>query len=149
MRAKLSSGGCTEPANQPLALAPIYYEHANTSAVPKSAAQVDSTDPCANDDLSVTKPTFAMNPGTPSTTTDIAVDFAINATGHLVWTMNNSTFRINYNDPLLLLAKTGNTSYPYDPQFNVYNFGSNSSVRIHLKNLTPTSHPMHIHGHNM
>jgi FtsP/CotA-like multicopper oxidase with cupredoxin domain len=48
----------------------------------------------------------------------------------------------------LLLAKVGNTSYPYDPQWNVYNFGSNSSVRLVLRNMAPLVHPIHLHGHN-
>lgn len=62
--------------------------------------------------------------------------------------MNGSSFRANYNKPILLLASEGNTSYPYDPQWNVYNFGTNGSVRIILNSKIPTSHPMHLHGHN-
>lgn len=50
--------------------------------------------------------------------------------------------------PLLNLAHSGNTSYPDDPQWNVYNFGQNTSIRIILHNRTPISHPMHLHGHN-
>ena len=50
--------------------------------------------------------------------------------------------------PVLLLAKLGNTSYPDDPQWNVYDFGSNSSIRIVLNNQTPITHPIHLHGHN-
>ena len=149
MRSTLSSGQCTEPGNQPYALATIYYEKSNTSAVPNSIAQVDNTSPCANDALSKSIPLYKIASGSPATTADIEVNFGLNATGHFVWTMNNSTFRSNYNDPLLLLAKTGNTSYPYNAERNVYDFNSNSSIRIHLKNRTPTSHPMHLHGHNM
>jgi hypothetical protein len=64
--------------------------------------------------------------------------------------MNNSSFRANYNNPILLLSKTGNDSYPYDPEWNVYNFGSNSSIRIVINNLGAVrlTHPMHLHGHN-
>ena len=54
----------------------------------------------------------------------------------------------NSSHPLLDLAYSGNTSYPYDPQWNVYNVGENYSVRIVLRNLSPVSHPMHLHGHN-
>ena len=50
--------------------------------------------------------------------------------------------------PVYMLANQGNTSYPYDPEWNVYNFGSNSSVRIVIKNTVPVAHPMHLHGHN-
>ena len=54
----------------------------------------------------------------------------------------------NRSFPILDLAYSGNTSYPDDPQWNVYNFGQNSSVRIVLYNQTPVMHPMHLHGHN-
>lgn len=63
--------------------------------------------------------------------------------------MNKSSFRANYNDPILLLSNVGNNSYPDDPQWNVYNFGSNSSIRIVLNNLIGAAHPIHLHGHNM
>jgi len=61
--------------------------------------------------------------------------------------MNDVSFRVNYDHPVLLLAKLGNVSYPHDPQWNVYNFGSNSSIRVILYNTTPLAHPMHLHGH--
>ena len=61
--------------------------------------------------------------------------------------MNGESFRGNYDIPILLLAKMGNTSYPGDPEWNVYNFGTNSSVRIIMRNKSPLAHPMHLHGH--
>ena len=42
----------------------------------------------------------------------------------------------------------GNVSYPDDPQWNVYNFKKNTSIRIILRNYFPLVHPMHLHGHN-
>jgi FtsP/CotA-like multicopper oxidase with cupredoxin domain len=63
--------------------------------------------------------------------------------------MNGSSFRANYNFPTLLLSNAGNNSYPFDPQWNVYNFGSNSSVRFIINNKSPAAHPMHLHGHTM
>lgn len=63
--------------------------------------------------------------------------------------MNNSSFRADYNSPLLLLAKAGNTSYPLDPEWNVYDTGSNSTIRFIVSNPTAAAHPMHLHGHNM
>ena len=152
MRSEIASGDCTDPANQPNALAVIYYEHANTTAAPlqNSTSQTnDTTPPCANDPLSQTIPSYPIPANSPSTTVDMAIDVAVNATGHVVWTINNSTFRGNYNDPLFLLAKSGNTSYPLDPQWNVYNLGTNSTIRVVLTNLSPASHPWHLHGHEM
>lgn len=48
----------------------------------------------------------------------------------------------------MLLANLGNTSYPNDPQWNVYNFGKNTSVQLIVRNFFPAAHPMHLHGHN-
>jgi hypothetical protein len=63
--------------------------------------------------------------------------------------MNNSSFRGDYNAPILLLSNLGNNSYPDNPEWNVYNFGSNSSVRIVIENPFFLAHPIHLHGHNM
>jgi len=66
--------------------------------------------------------------------------------------MNNQAFRGNYDNPILLLSKLGNTSYPEDPEWNVYNFGSNQSARLIINNPPIAGqlfdHPMHLHGHN-
>ena len=60
--------------------------------------------------------------------------------------MNNSSFRGDYNSPILLLSNLGNNSYPDSPEWNVYDFGSNSSVRIVIQNDSPVVHPIHLHG---
>jgi FtsP/CotA-like multicopper oxidase with cupredoxin domain len=39
----------------------------------------------------------------------------------------------------------GNTSYPDDPQWNVYNFETATSMRIIIRGLLPVAHPMHMH----
>lgn len=70
-----------------------------------------------------------------------------NSSGNTLFFMNNQSFRGNYDSPVLLLTKAGNTSYPYNPEWNVYNFGTNSSIRLVIRNMTPLSHPMHLHGH--
>ena len=151
MRSMLSSGECTEPNNQPLALATIYYEHANTTAKPgnNSVAHVDDSPPCENDDLSVSVPEYPISVDEPSTTIQMSVNVTVNSTGHLVWTINDSGFRGNYNNPILLLANQGNTSYPMDLEWNVYNVGSNATIRVVIQNVSPTSHPWHLHGHEM
>lgn len=100
-------------ASQPDGLAMIYYSNANTSAVPTSQAYVDNTNPCGNDVLSMEVPYFPMTPTTtPAVTTDIQVNFEINSTNHFLWIMNNSSFRVDYNAPILFLANQGNDSYP-------------------------------------
>ncbi|KAI9740140.1 MAG: hypothetical protein M1818_004891 [Claussenomyces sp. TS43310] len=91
-------------------------------------------------------------PSMPATVTILEINMTINTTGHQVWTVNSSSFRGDYNAPLLLLANEKNISYPLDPEWNVYDFGSNGSFRLVVNNDSPfssrLSHPMHMHGHN-
>lgn len=147
MRSNIS-GKCSF-ANNPLALAAIYYNGADTTSVPISVATPFDDSHCGNDDLSKTVPFFPFpSTPTPETTTTIGITLHENQTHYSLWWMNESSFRANYNQPILLLANMGNTSYPFDPQWNVYNFGQNNSVRIILENHTGAAHPMHLHGHN-
>ncbi|KAL8779317.1 MAG: hypothetical protein Q9213_006997 [Squamulea squamosa] len=136
-------------ANQPLAVAAIYYEKADRTKTPKSSAQTYDDSKCGNDDLTLTKPLFPF-PALPDAATTLNLDITLraNASGNFLWHMNNVSFRANYDAPILLLSAAGNNSYPFSPQWNVYNFQSNSSVRLIVKNHFPALHPMHMHGHN-
>lgn len=135
---------------QPDALAIIYYPSAPTNSKPNSTAWVDTTSQCANDPLSSTTPVYSITPpAAPATTITLTIGDTVNSTGHFLWTVNSVSYRADYNSPLLLLANGGNTSYPYDPEWNVYNTGNASSVRLIVENTTPVAHPMHLHGHNM
>ncbi|KAL6721966.1 hypothetical protein ACLMJK_001071 [Lecanora helva] len=135
---------------QPYAQAIVYYPDAPKDEKPTTTAWIDNTNACANDDLASTIPFYSLEPASNAgTTIEIAINFTTNSTGHHIWTMNESSFRANYNVPLLLLAKAGNTSYPYNPEWNVYNTGNNDTVRLVVNNPTPAAHPMHLHGHNM
>lgn len=141
-------------ANQPYGYAMVYYQNANTDFKPNSTAWTDTTDACANDDLSKTVPYYQITPpGTPAKEVTVDVNFGVNATGSLVWTMNNSTFRTCYNDPALFRAQelitSPNSTFEYPDEWNVYDMGEASSIRVIVNNLTPVSHPMHLHGHNM
>lgn len=136
-------------ANQPHALAAIYYNKADTTKTPTSVATPYDDSKCTNDPLSKTVPFFPF-PATskPATTQEIVITLGKNDSGNTVWKMNGQSFRANYDHPILILANKGNTSYPDDPQWNVYNFGNNNSVRIVVKNEFGAAHPMHLHGHN-
>ncbi|KAA8576186.1 hypothetical protein MFRU_009g01200 [Monilinia fructicola] len=135
-------------ANQPIALAAVYYDQADTTKAPQSTAW-DVPDPgtCANDDLSVTEPYYSIAAPDPATTQNMDINFYVNDTGHFLWTLGGTSYRANYNNPILLLANEGNTSYP--EEWNVQNFGSNTTIRVIVNNPTPAAHPMHLHGHNM
>ena len=147
MRSDLSPNCAT--ANQPSAVAAIYYDKADTTKTPTSTDGGYDDTHCGNDPLASTTPFFPF-PATssPATTETVDITIGANASGNVLWKMNGESFRANYDHPILLLANLGNTSYPYDPQWNVYNFGNNNSVRIILKNEIPAAHPMHLHGHN-
>ena len=148
MRSDLSAK-CDLNAAQKNALAVIYYDKADTNAKPTTTATQYDDSVCGNDPLDKTIPFFPFPATTnPATTQEVTIRFGKNSTGSFVWFMNDVSFRANYDHPLLILANQGNFSYPYDPQWNVYNFGNNNSVRIILKNTFPASHPMHLHGHN-
>lgn len=119
----------------------------SNQSAPAAAADVKSF-LCKNDDLSQTVPLFPkpFDPN-PTTVETINIDFAANATGHHVWTMNNVTQYTNYNAPALLQAYEQNFTFP-DPKANVYDFGSNKTVRIVLNTNIGAPHPMHLHGHS-
>lgn len=130
-------------------LAAVYYEHTPTDKTPTTNSSVtnDQLTTCDNDDISLSVPEYAMAVPDPSLTIEIHCVLWNNGT-HNVWYMNNVTFRADYNDPDLLEAKLGNTTFPVSE--NVYDFGTNSSVRMIVYNhMALASHPMHIHGHNL
>jgi FtsP/CotA-like multicopper oxidase with cupredoxin domain len=137
MRSNISTP-CTE-ANQPNALAAIYYDKADTTKAPTSIAwNVPDPGTCANDDLSLTVPYYPIAAANPSTTETMIIDYIINATGSFLWRLDG---------PVLLQAEQGNLTFP--AEWNVHNFGTNTTVRIVVNNPSPASHPMHLHGHNM
>lgn len=154
MRATLGpsifQGGCSlHDGISPTGVAAIYYESANTSAIPITTTSVSNgaLTTCQNDALSVTVPYYSIAPPQPETVQILNVDFKQNGTHNLFY-INNSTFRANYNDPVLLGAKLGHTTFP--SEYNVYNFGQSKSIRLIIYNHAQTgSHPMHMHGHNM
>ncbi|KAF2811471.1 uncharacterized protein BDZ99DRAFT_384451 [Mytilinidion resinicola] len=131
------------------AVAAVYYESADTNAVPATATQMTEAQQnyCGNDALSGLVPLFPLAAEeTVSTSEDINIEFKSNGT-NFVWTMNNSSFRGDYNDPILLDVKGGNMTF--EPEWNVYNFGTNKTVRLVVYNYFAFGpHPMHLHGHN-
>ncbi|WPG97232.1 multicopper oxidase [Acrodontium crateriforme] len=144
-------GGCAvNDGISPEAVAAIYYDKANTTAVPQSVSTVPASliTTCQNDALDETEPYYPITPPpNPDTTQQVDVNFKSNGT-HWLWYMNNSTFRVDYNDPILLDAKLGNINFP--SKYNVYNFGRSKSIRIVLYNhVAAGAHPFHMHGHNM
>lgn len=145
MRSSIQTN-CT-PSTQPHALAAIYYPKADRKVLPILNPQPDTLPNCSNANypLALTKPIFKKTPDlTPGIVHNIEISFGPNATGYLLWMMNKSSFRANFNNPILLLANKGNLTYPTN--WNVYNSGEAKSIRVVLINNSRLPHPMHIHG---
>jgi FtsP/CotA-like multicopper oxidase with cupredoxin domain len=127
--------------------AAIFYEDADRSQVPTTAPGPNANNSyCGNDPLSQTVPFYPIAAGDASTTEVLPIQFNDNGTA-LLWYIANQTFRIDYNDPILLEAKLGNLDFP-DIR-SVHNYGTNKSVRFIIENPGHQPHPMHLHGHNI
>jgi FtsP/CotA-like multicopper oxidase with cupredoxin domain len=123
------------------AVGEIRYEKADLGKKPTSEAQ-PFVDPgsCTDNPLDKTVPFYPVKGVIkPDTVIVYNINKTINATGQQEWTVNDSAFRGNYNNPLMLLAQQGNFSYPEDPEWNVYDFKKNKTVRMILNNLLPFS----------
>jgi hypothetical protein len=146
------------------ATAGVFYQDADTDSLPTTTASWTTAQlqHCGNDDLSLTTAFCKETLPTPATTETVDITFSSNGT-NFVWFMNNSTFRGDYNHALISAVNNGNMTF--EDEWNVYNFGSNDSVRIILKNHFSAAHPMvshtsrkletkltynskHLHGHD-
>lgn len=71
---------------------------------------------------------------TPTVTIRLSVNSSVDGTGHLLWTINDRPFRGDDSNPILLLANQRNATNIYNPDWNVYNLGLNSTVRLIVQN---------------
>ncbi|KAH8802882.1 multicopper oxidase-domain-containing protein [Xylogone sp. PMI_703] len=136
-------------SNQGKALAAIYYDKADTTKAPTSTPW-DVPDPgtCTNDDLSLTVPYYPIAPSLrPSTTRTMEINSYVNETGNFLWTLDDVSFRADYNNPVLLIANSSHLKCP--DVWNVKDFLQNTTIRVVVNNPTFAAHPMHLHGHNM
>ncbi|ORY10070.1 laccase-1 precursor [Clohesyomyces aquaticus] len=149
MRSQLGTGRCTlNDGISPNAVAAVYYEDADTESVPSTSSDVTAEQlaRCLNDPLDTTQPLCQESVVEPETTEDINLEFKSNGTNFL-WYVNNSSYRGDYNQPILIQAKNGDLDF--EPQWNVHNFGTNKTVRLHIINHGQAGgHPMHLHGHD-
>jgi len=173
MRSNFSQLCASSPSFQPYALAAVYYPGVATNTRPNSTAFPFTETNCLNvsfpvtircailadvqqDPLSITTPSTPIAPPTtPQTTQTININYIINGSGMFLFTFGGTSFRADYNKPVLLVASnnstpqsTANGTSPYPSNWNVHDFGKNSSVRLIITNSVSVSHPMHFHGHN-
>ena len=102
--------------------------------------------------MSNSVPFEPQTPPSTSTSTLLNTTVVVNATGHTLFDMNNSSFRGDYNNPILLqLANASSSSLLLsspNPDLNIYNHNGDATVRLVLVNPDPPSHPIHLHGHD-
>jgi FtsP/CotA-like multicopper oxidase with cupredoxin domain len=85
----------------------------------------------------------------PSTTIKFTNFYTVNATGHLTFTMDFPyTFRGNYSTPLLDIV---NKQQAISRWKQLYDFGTNATIRVVINNPTiaQNAHAVHFHGHDM
>jgi FtsP/CotA-like multicopper oxidase with cupredoxin domain len=137
-------------SNNPDGRAIIYYENADTSALPSTTGYPLPPSPdsngCTNDDLTLTVPSCAMAVKNPGTTTTLSMNIGTGASGVTQWLMNGVAFKGDYSDAILLRVAQGNDSF--ESAWNVYNQGNSTSVRMIVYNRFLADHPMHLHGHD-
>lgn len=145
MRSNLDGGCSFDDGISPEAVAAIYYENANTTSAPTTTSSIttDQLGDCGNDPLSNTTALCSITPDPdPPVSQNIDIVFGSNGTA-FVWFMNNSSFRGDYNSPVLQDVQQNNLTFP--TEWNVYNFGSNSSVRLVIyNNFQFGAHPIHV-----
>lgn len=147
MRSTIST--CSK-GKQPNALALVFYQNADKSISPPSTAQPDTTDACSEGTLGNVTPFYSLTPtATPEKTIEIDITVGRNSSGNFLWSLNNSTFRTDYSNPVLPLLESGGNPSTFPREWNAYDFGTAKSVRLIINNNSPVSHPMHIHGYDM
>lgn len=125
-------------ANQPDAVAAIYYDYADDTKDPESEPW-DIPDPgtCTNDDLELTKPVMKLPLPKPDLALDYEAKLFVNDSGITLWSFDGVAFRGNYNSPPLLLSILGN--YTFEEEWNVKRTGNAKSVRVTVINDTPVA----------
>ena len=119
----------------------IAYGDADPSVEPTSTTTaLPPNTSCANDALSLTVPVYADPVQDPDVTITITVGPQPDANGVFRWVMNGVAFKGDPSAPMLLSTITeDSTTYP--PERNVYDLGSNNTVRIIVNNIFRAPHP--------
>lgn len=153
--APTGTGGCNiNIGSNNFTTAALYYEDADTSVPPNTTSLIPiqpnyiAPAACQNDPLNDTVPFYPIAVTDADLNIDIVITGGYNESGDFVWWFNNVTYLGDFNDPLLLEVKIGQTVFD---KFRAMNDWSNyTSVRINMTGVGfPAVHPIHSHGHNM
>lgn len=133
----------------PEAVAAIYYNDADTDEAPDSTDTNGNSgatpDTCRTDALQQTVPYYAMAVEEPDMTQTLNFVEENNGT-NLLYSVNGSSFRADFNSPTLRDVYGEQTEFPTIA--NTYTFDARV-IRLIFNNWSPEAHPMHLHGHNL
>ncbi|KAI9157926.1 LOW QUALITY PROTEIN: extracellular dihydrogeodin oxidase/laccase-like protein [Paramyrothecium foliicola] len=146
LRAELDVRCLDVPTFQPNATAPIYYNKADTSRLPKTKGFAWKWDGCINEPLSKTVPLYSKRPPKPDITLNADITLGVNGTGHVIFFVNNQTLYAKYGEPILRDVYYGKTDFSDKPNLNVVNTGKAKSVRLVVTTNFRIQHSMHLHG---
>jgi FtsP/CotA-like multicopper oxidase with cupredoxin domain len=133
-------------ANQSRAI--IRYIGADHSA-PTSKPHL-YTPHCSDESLKGASPVVPLRLRAPKSTQTITINpLQANASGDLVFRVDNSSLYLNFNKPTLNLINDGFSRFP--PSYNVYFLEGHSedTALIVLQDQTGIPHPVHLHGHDI
>lgn len=134
-------------SNGPDGRAIISYVGFDPSVAPTSTGSPPPINTnCQNDPLASTVPAYPMAVTDADTTITLNIAGQVDDTGVFHWTFNGQSYGGDINNALLFQAVASQDGF--QPQSNVYNTGTNGTVRLIIINNTPAPHPIHLHGHD-
>jgi hypothetical protein len=123
-------------SRNPSAVAALYYDGADTTKWPRTMPwDVPNKAACSGELAQFVEPLYPIELPRESITKIMDMNTYVNATNVTLWQFDGQDFRVNYNSPPLLLANQGDFTFPRE--WNVKNFGTNTSVRIVMYNNSP------------
>lgn len=145
-----SSNRCGESDNKyPAAI--IQYKNA-PKALPKIPGKLPTDSLCMDrhDFKPVVKRTVPVTDFTPSRANLLDMDWILPSDDSplLLWTINSSSIRVQWEKPVLDYVLEGNTSYPSRENLVIVNQKNVWTYWV-IQNASPLEHPMHLHGHDL
>ncbi|KAF3010110.1 hypothetical protein E8E14_000256 [Neopestalotiopsis sp. 37M] len=138
-------------SNQPHALAVIHYPEAVPFLVPSTNGYTINDTTCLNDPIEWSVPWTPQKAPSTDSSTLMVTTIGVNSTGSTLFFVNNSSFKGDYNSPILLDIANSSRADDYlaspPEQYNIYNYGNDDAIRMIISNPSQASHPMHMHGH--
>lgn len=137
---------CSDNSNQFNIKGIVHY--GESTAEPTTTAYA-YTDECVDEPLASLVPVLAKNVGPADLQTSEAVSVAKNADNFFEWTLNGTSFLVDWNSPALLNVYNNN-SVAIKSKSNLIEMPKRGEWIYLLISETglPVPHPIHLHGHD-